>query len=80
MVPHDLFLWEFGLGLLTSFISSLVMKLDFITNHPQSRPSLLQDYSICNNARLISAQFLLKAFDPIEWCLKNGLLSGGSNP
>jgi hypothetical protein len=40
----------------------------------------LQDYSICNNARLISTQLLLQAFDPNEWCLKNGLLSGGLNP
>jgi hypothetical protein len=23
---------------------------------------------------------LLQAFDPNEWCLKNGLLSGGLNP
>jgi hypothetical protein len=39
MVPHDLFLWEFGLGLLTSFISSLVMKLDFISQ-PSSKSTL----------------------------------------
>ncbi len=46
------FLLEFGLSRLTS--------LQFILNHeagfykptiPQSPPSLLQDYSICNNAR-----------------------------
>jgi len=24
--------------------------------------------------------FLLQAFDPNEWCLKNGLLGGGLNP
>jgi hypothetical protein len=29
----------------------------------------------------ISTLFLLQAFfDPNEWCLKNGLLSGGLNP
>jgi len=40
----------------------------------------LQDYSICNNASLISTQFLLQAFDQNEWCLKNGFLSGRLNP
>ncbi len=43
-------------------------------------PPFLQDYSICNNARLISTQFLLQAIDPNEWCLKNDLLGGGLNP
>jgi hypothetical protein len=38
-------------------------------NRPQSPPSLLQDYSICNNARLISPQFLHKAF----WSKVGGL-------
>ncbi len=52
------------------------MKLDFI-----SQPSsMFKDYSICNNVRLIFNQFLLQVFDPNEWCLKNGLLSGGLNP
>ncbi len=54
------------------------MKLDFISQ-PSSK-SLLQDYSKCNNARLISTQFLLPCFDPNEWCMKNGLHSGGLNP
>ncbi len=45
----------------------------------KAHPPLLQDYSICNNARLITNQFLLQGFDPNEWCLKNGLLSGGLN-
>jgi hypothetical protein len=75
------FCLDFGLSQLTS--------LQFIQYHvagfykptiPRSPPSLLQDYSICNNARLISTQFLLQAFDSNEWCLKNGLLSGGLNP
>ncbi len=43
-------------------------------------PPFLQDYSICNKARIISTQFLLHAFDPNEWCLKDGLHSGGLNP
>jgi hypothetical protein len=30
----------------------------------------LQDYSICNNARLISTQFWLPCFDPNEWFRK----------
>ena len=77
----DFFWGEFGPGQLTSFISSLVKKLDFISQ-PSSKSTLpfLQDYSICNNARLISTQFLLQAIDPNEWCLKNGLLNGGLNP
>ncbi len=49
-------------------------------NHPQSPPSLLQDSSIHNNARLISILFLLPCFDPNEWCMINGLHSGGLNP
>ncbi len=61
--------------------SWLADKLHFILGYEaQSPPSLLQDYSICNNARLISTQFLLQAFDPNEWCLKNGLFNGGLNP
>ncbi len=40
----------------------------------------MQDYSICNNARLISTQFLLQAIYPNKWCLKKGLLSKGLNP
>jgi hypothetical protein len=46
---------------------------------PQSPPSHLQDYSICNNARLEFSTNFVPSFDPIEWCLKNGLHSGGSN-
>jgi hypothetical protein len=84
-------LWS-GMRIYPLFVviwSWLADKLHFIlsceagflwANHPQSPPSLLQDYSICYNARLISNQFLLQVFDPNEWCLKNGLLSGGLNP
>jgi hypothetical protein len=39
----------------------------------------LQDYSICNNARLEFSTIFVPSFDPIEWCLKNGRHSGGSN-
>ncbi len=46
-------------------------------DHPQSPPSHLQDYSTCNSARWLN---LFPWFDPNEWCMKNGLLSGGLNP
>ena len=74
------FFLDFGLSQLTS--------LQFIHCHvagfykptiPQSPPSHLQDYSICNNARLEFSTNFVPSFDPIEWCLKNGLHSGGSN-
>jgi hypothetical protein len=75
------FFLDLGLSQLTS--------LQFVHCHvagfykptiPQSPPSHLQDYSICNNARLeFSTNFFVPSFDPIEWCLKNGLHSGGSN-
>jgi hypothetical protein len=74
------FFLDFGLSQLTS--------LQFIQCHvagfykptiPQSPPSHLQDYSICNNARLEFSTNFVPSFDPIEWCLKNGLHSGGSN-
>jgi len=47
---------------------------------PQSPPSHLRDYSTCNNARLEFPQIFVPSFDPNEWCLKNGLHSGGLNP
>ncbi len=48
---------------------------------PQSPPSHLPDYSTCSNARLeFFSQFFVPSFDPNEWCLKNGLHSGGLNP
>ena len=74
-------LLDFGLSRLTS--------LQFIQYHvagfykptiPQSPPSHLQDYSICNNARLEFSTIFVPSFDPNEWCLKNGLHSGGLNP
>ena len=69
--------------------SWLADKLHFILSYEAGfymptvlkvHPPLLQDYSKCNNARLISTQFLLQTLDPNERCLKNGLLSGGLNP
>jgi hypothetical protein len=71
---------DFGLSRLTS--------LQFIQYHvagfykptiPQSPPSHLQDYSTCNNARLEFSTIFVPSFDPNEWCLKNGLHSGGLN-
>ncbi len=44
---------------------------------PQSPPSLLQDYSTCNNARLEFSTVFVPRFDPNECCLKNGLHSRG---
>jgi hypothetical protein len=75
------FLSDFGLSRLTS--------LQFIQYHvagfykptiPQSPPSHLWDYSTCNNARLEFSTNFVPSFDPNEWCLKNGLHSGGLNP
>jgi hypothetical protein len=63
------------------FISSLVMKLDFISQL-SSKSTLpfagLQHMQQCQ-VNLFQF-FLLQAFNPNDWCLKNGLLSGGLNP
>ena len=75
------FFLDFGLSRLTS--------LQFIQNHvagfykptiPQTPPSHLQDYSTCNNARLEFSTIFVPSFDTNEYCLKNGLHSGGLNP
>jgi hypothetical protein len=75
------FLLGFGLSRLTS--------LHFIQYHVagfykptilQSPPSHLREYSTCNNARLEFSTIFVPSFDPNEWCLKNGLHSGGLNP
>jgi hypothetical protein len=73
------FFWlDFGLSRLTS--------LQFFQYHvagfykptiPQSPPSHLRDYSTINNARLEFSTIFVPSFDPNEWCLKNGLHSGG---
>ncbi len=39
----------------------------------QSPPSHLQDYSICNNARLEFSTIFVPSIDPNEWCLTNSL-------
>jgi hypothetical protein len=66
------------------------LSLQFILYHvagfykptiPQSQPSHLQNYSICNNVRLEFSINYVPSFDPNEWCVKNGRYSGdgGSN-
>jgi len=50
---------------------------DIYVNYSQSPPSHLQDYSAWNRVRWL---ILFPWFDPNEWCMKNGLLSGGLNP
>jgi hypothetical protein len=42
------------------------------TTITQSPPSHLQDYSICNNARLEFSTNFVPSFDPNELLLKNG--------
>ena len=75
------FLLEFGLSRLTSlqFIQYHVAGFYKLTI-PQSPPSHLRDYSTCNNARFEFSTIFVPSFDPNEWCLKNGLHSGGLNP
>ncbi len=76
------FLLNFGLSWLTSsqFIQYHVAGFYKPTTIPQSPPSHLLDYSTCNNARLEFSTIFVPSFDPNEWCLKNGLHSGGLNP
>ncbi len=71
----------FGLSRLTSlqFIQYHVAGFYKLTI-PQSPPSHLQDYSTYNNASLDFSTIFVPSFDPNEWCLKNGLYSGGLNP
>jgi hypothetical protein len=75
------FFLDFGLSRLTSlqFIQYHVAGL-YKPTIPQSPPSHFQDYSTCNNARLEFSTIFVPSFDPNEWCLKNGLHSGGLNP
>ncbi len=46
---------------------------------PKSQLSHLQDYSTCKNARFEFSTIFVPSFDSNEWCLKNGLQSGGLN-
>ncbi len=75
------FFLDFGLSWLTRlhFIQYHVAGF-YKPNIPQSPPSHLQDDSTCNNARLEFSAIFVPSFDPNEWCLKNGLHSGGLNP
>jgi hypothetical protein len=72
-----------------AFGLSQLKSLQFIQYHvagfykptiPQTPPSHLQDYSTCNNARLEFLTIFVLSFDGNEWCLKNGLHSGGLSP
>ncbi len=76
LIHFFLLLLDFGLSRLTS--------LQFIQNHvagfykptnPQSPPSHLQDYSICQVS--VFSTIFVPSFDPNEWCPKNGLHIGG---
>ncbi len=77
---HFLLLLDFGLSRLTSlqFIQYNVAGF-YNPTIPQSPPSHLRDYSTCNNARLEFSTIFVPSCDPNEWCLKNGLHSGGLN-
>jgi hypothetical protein len=70
-------LWDFGLSRLTSLQYHVAGF--YKPTIPQSLPSHLWDYSTCNNARLEFSTIFVPSFDPNEWCLKNGLHSGGLN-
>ncbi len=71
---------DFGLSQLTSLQFILYHASGFLKpTIPQSPSSHLQDYSICNNSRIEFSTNFVPSFDPIEWCLKSGLHSGGSN-
>ncbi len=76
--PDDFLLFHWTL-VLVNYPPSKRFSLgaDIYVNHPQSPPSHLQDYSTCNNARWFN---FFPWFDPKEWCMKNGLHSGGLNP
>ncbi len=74
-------LFDFGLSRLTSLQFTQYHVAGFYKpTIPQCPPSHLQDYSICNNARLEFSTIFVPSFDPNEWCLKNGLHSVGLNP
>ncbi len=72
---------DFGLNRLTSLQFILCHVAGFYKpTIPQSPPSHLRDYSTSNNARLEFSTNFVPSFDPNEWCLINGLHSGGLNP
>ncbi len=78
--PNLFFLFDFGLSQLTSlqFIQYPVAGF-YKPTIPKSPPSHFRDYSTCKNARLEFSTNFVSRFDPNEWCLKNGLHSGGLN-
>ncbi len=69
-----------------TLVSVSVASLQFIQYHvagfykPTIPPSHLWDYSTCNKASIEFSTIFVPSFDPNEWCLKNGLCSGGLNP
>ncbi len=76
-----IFWGDFGLSWLTSLQFILChVSVFYKPTIPQSPPSHLRDYSTCNSARLKFSTSFVPSFDPNEWCLKNGLHSGGWNP
>ena len=81
-LPSKTFICKYLLLLLLNFGLSLKFILYHVAGFykpaiPQSQPSHLQNYSICNNVRLEFSINYVPSFDPNEWCLKNGLHSGG---
>jgi hypothetical protein len=81
----DFFLLLLDFGLSLSWLTSLQFNQFHVAGFykptiPQSPPSHLWDYSTCNNARLEFSTIFVPSFDLNEWCLKNGLHSGGLNP
>jgi hypothetical protein len=80
-IEQDYFFLDFGLRRLRNlqFIQYYVAGF-YKPTIPQSPPSHLRDYGTCNNARLEFSTIFVPSFDPNEWCLKNGLHSGGMNP
>jgi hypothetical protein len=78
---HFLLLLEFGLSRLTSlqFIQYCVAGF-YKPTILQSPCSHLWDYSTCYNDMLEFLTIFVPSLDPNEWCLKNGLHSGGLNP
>jgi hypothetical protein len=81
-VTFFFFLFDFGLSRLTS--------LQFIQYHvagfykptiPQSPPSHFAGLQHMQQCQVrVFHKYFFKAFDPNEWCLKNGLHSWGLNP
>jgi hypothetical protein len=84
--PHFQFLTYFFIGLWCHSDDKVTIHsipFSWIFYKPtisQGPPSHLRDYSTCNNACLEFSTIFVPSFDPNEWCLKNGLYSGGLNP